>query len=59
MADKRQSGCPKITVIGSNMIDLVTNVNRMPKRGETVEAPSFDFGFGGARSRGAYGYEGR
>lgn len=38
---------PKIAVIGSNMIDLITNVRRMPKRGETIDAPSFDMGFGG------------
>jgi ribokinase len=38
---------PRIAVVGSNMIDLVTNVSRMPKRGETIEAPSFDLGFGG------------
>jgi ribokinase len=37
----------KIAVIGSNMIDLVTTVNRMPRIGETIEAPSFDVGFGG------------
>jgi ribokinase len=34
-------------VIGSNMVDLVTYVNRMPLRGETVEAPSFEMGHGG------------
>ncbi len=38
---------PKIAVIGSNMIDLITNVRRMPRRGETIDAPSFDMGFGG------------
>ncbi|MDR0361164.1 MAG: ribokinase [Planctomycetota bacterium] len=38
---------PKVAVIGSNMIDLVTRVERMPRMGETVEAPSFDLGFGG------------
>jgi ribokinase len=38
---------PSITVIGSNMIDLITRVNRMPRQGETVEAPDFDLGFGG------------
>ena len=38
---------PKITVVGSNMIDLVTNINRMPRKGETIDAPSFDMGFGG------------
>lgn len=37
----------KIAVIGSNMFDLVTNTERMPKSGETLEAPSFDMGFGG------------
>ena len=29
------------------MVDLVTYVNRMPVRGETVEAPSFEMGYGG------------
>jgi ribokinase len=29
------------------MVDLVTYVNRMPVRGETVEAPSFEMGHGG------------
>lgn len=38
---------PRIAVVGSNMIDLVTNVRRMPKKGETIDAPSFDMGFGG------------
>ncbi len=38
---------PRVAVIGSNMIDLVTYVNRMPVRGETVEAPSFEMGHGG------------
>jgi ribokinase len=38
---------PRITVVGSNMIDLITNIERMPKKGETVEAPHFDMGFGG------------
>ena len=38
---------PRIAVVGSNMIDLVTYVDRMPKDGETVEAPSFEMGFGG------------
>ncbi len=47
MADKVRDGSPRIAVIGSNMIDFITNVNGMPKKGETLEAPSFDFGFGG------------
>jgi ribokinase len=38
---------PRIAVIGSNMVDLVTYVHRMPVRGETVEAPSFEMGHGG------------
>ena len=38
---------PRIAVIGSNMVDLVTYVDRMPIRGETVEAPSFEMGHGG------------
>jgi ribokinase len=38
---------PRIGVVGSNMIDLVTYVDRMPARGETVAAPSFEMGHGG------------
>jgi ribokinase len=37
----------RIAVIGSNMMDLVTYVNRMPRPGETLEAPSFEMGHGG------------
>ena len=29
------------------MMDLITNINRMPRLGETIEAPDFDLGFGG------------
>ncbi len=36
-----------ITVVGSNMVDLITYVTRMPVRGETIEAPEFSMGFGG------------
>ncbi|MFA8329794.1 ribokinase [Burkholderia ubonensis] len=36
-----------IAVIGSNMVDLVTYVTRMPMRGETLEAPGFQLGCGG------------
>ncbi|MXN79848.1 ribokinase [Burkholderia sp. 4701] len=36
-----------IAVIGSNMVDLVTYVTRMPARGETLEAPNFALGCGG------------
>ena len=38
---------PRIAVVGSNMVDLVTYVHRMPVRGETVEAPRFEMGHGG------------
>lgn len=38
---------PRVTVVGSNMVDLITYINRMPDVGETIEAPSFDMGFGG------------
>ncbi len=38
---------PRIAVVGSNMVDLVTYVDRMPVRGETVEAPRFEMGHGG------------
>lgn len=37
----------KIGVVGSNMYDLVTYITRMPDPGETIEAPSFEMGFGG------------
>lgn len=37
----------RIAVVGSNMMDLVTYVTRMPVRGETLEAPSFEMGHGG------------
>lgn len=36
-----------IAVIGSNMVDLITYIDRMPKLGETIEAPSFKIGCGG------------
>ncbi len=38
---------PRIAVVGSNMVDLVTYVNRMPVKGETVKAPRFKMGHGG------------
>jgi ribokinase len=40
-------GKPRITVVGSNMVDLITYTDRMPKEGETIEAPRFEMGFGG------------
>ncbi|WP_322804892.1 ribokinase [Vibrio alfacsensis] len=36
-----------IAVIGSNMVDLISYTHRMPKEGETLEAPSFRMGCGG------------
>jgi ribokinase len=38
---------PRIAVVGSNMVDLITYVARMPVKGETIEAPSFEMGHGG------------
>src|SRR3984893_11120915 len=38
---------PRIAVVGSNMVDLVTYVTRMPEKGETLEATSFEMGHGG------------
>ena len=40
-------GKPRITVVGSNMVDLITYTDRMPREGETIEAPRFEMGFGG------------
>lgn len=37
----------RIAVIGSNMVDLVSYITRMPEEGETVEAPDFQLGHGG------------
>ncbi|SUB18538.1 Ribokinase [Pantoea agglomerans] len=36
-----------IAVIGSNMVDLITYTNSLPKAGETLEAPDFAIGCGG------------
>ena len=36
-----------IAVIGSNMVDLITFIDRLPKLGETIEDPSFMIGCGG------------
>lgn len=36
-----------IAVIGSNMVDLISYINEMPKMGETLEAPDFKMGCGG------------
>ncbi|MGO1402302.1 MAG: ribokinase [Flaviflexus sp.] len=36
-----------IAVVGSNNVDLITYIDRMPKEGETIEAPDFEMGCGG------------
>lgn len=36
-----------IAVIGSNMVDLISYIDRMPKEGETLEAFDFKMGCGG------------
>lgn len=36
-----------VLVIGSNMMELTTEIDRMPQLGETVAAPSFHMAFGG------------
>lgn len=43
-----------ITVIGSNMMELSTDIDRMPKLGETVAAPDFHMAFGGKGANQAY-----
>jgi ribokinase len=41
------SRSPRIAVVGSTNVDLVTYVKRMPVRGETIEAPRFEMNHGG------------
>ena len=43
-----------ITVIGYNMMELSTDIDRMPKPGETVAAPDFHMAFGGNGAIQAY-----
>jgi ribokinase len=43
MAEKR----PRIGVVGSSNVDVVTYVERMPAWGETIAAPRFEMSFGG------------
>src|SRR5512137_1612236 len=38
---------PKICVVGSSMIDLISKVPRLPKLGETLVGRSFHIGYGG------------
>ncbi len=42
-----------IAVIGSNNVDLITYIDRMPVEGETLEAPNFQLGYGGKGSNQA------
>ncbi|MBK0331202.1 ribokinase [Brachybacterium sp. MASK1Z-5] len=37
----------RIAVVGSNMVDLISYIHRMPGEGETVGAPDFRMGCGG------------
>lgn len=37
----------RIAVIGSNMMDLISHIERMPNMGETIPAVAFDMGYGG------------
>ena len=43
MSEKR----PRIGVVGSSNVDVVTYVERMPAWGETIAAPRFEMSFGG------------
>jgi ribokinase len=38
---------PRIAVVGSANIDLVTFTNQFPRPGETIFGDKFDLGFGG------------
>lgn len=42
-----RGGSSRIGVVGSNMVDLVTTITRMPAGGETIEALGFAQGGGG------------
>lgn len=47
MLDMKEMIGVDIAVIGSNMVDLITYIDKMPKKGETREAPNFEMGCGG------------
>ena len=47
VGSNRHSSGGRIGVVGSNMVDLVTYIDRMPEAGETLAAPSFSMGHGG------------
>ncbi|MCX7026704.1 MAG: ribokinase [Spirochaetes bacterium] len=46
-ASRKTGSRPKIAIVGSTMVDLITYISRMPQEGETIEAPRFEMGFGG------------
>ena len=41
------SQTPRICVVGSSMIDLISKVPRLPKLGETLVGHAFHMGYGG------------
>ena len=47
MSQIAQSAVPKICVVGSSNIDLVSKVPRLPKMGETMIGHAFQMGYGG------------
>ena len=47
MADCNNKNPTEIVVVGSNMIDLLSKISRLPKMGETLAGNSFHLGFGG------------
>ena len=47
MASNVNSPSPKIVVVGSTMIDMITYSQKIPNAGETVIGDSFSLGFGG------------
>lgn len=47
MSQIAQSVVPKICVVGSSNIDLVSKVPRLPKMGETMMGHTFQMGYGG------------
>jgi ribokinase len=44
---RKERGAPRIGVVGSSNVDLVTYVDRMPVWGETIAAPRFEMSHGG------------
>ncbi len=42
-----ESEAHDIVVVGSNMMDMITKISRLPKMGETLAGSAFSMGFGG------------